>query len=45
MERFAGIEIVSFGVSSVKANEDDEQLIRICKERRDADPTMAGATW
>lgn len=39
-----GIEIVSFGVSSVKANEEDEQLIK--QMQRDAaymDPTRAAA--
>ena len=40
-----GIEIVSFGVSSVKANEDDEQLIKdLQKSAVMRDPTMAGAT-
>ena len=29
-----GMEIVSFGVSSVKANEEDEQMIRTCSATR-----------
>ncbi len=40
-----GIEIVSFGVSSVKANDEDEQLIKnLQKSAVMRDPTMAGAT-
>ncbi|HBG00028.1 MAG TPA: virion core protein (lumpy skin disease virus), partial [Firmicutes bacterium] len=40
-----GIEIVSLGVSSVKANEEDEQLIKdLQKSAVMRDPTMAGAT-
>ena len=40
-----GIEIVSFGVSSVKANDEDEKLIKdLQKSAVMRDPTMAGAT-
>lgn len=40
-----GLEIVSFGVSSVKANEEDEKLIKeIQKSAVMRDPSMAGAT-
>ena len=40
-----GIEIVSLGVSSVKANEEDEQMIKeLQKSAVMRDPTMAGAT-
>lgn len=40
-----GIEIVSFGVSSVKANDEDEQMIKeLQKSAVMRDPTMAGAT-
>jgi membrane protease subunit (stomatin/prohibitin family) len=39
-----GIEIISFGVSSVKANEEDEKLIKeLQKSAVMRDPTMAGA--